>query len=172
MAKAKGQPGVLNKHVYTRASYLFQAANYLAHLPTKQDIKDQDTTCRGEHSTSNCDTQEQRAARNLSRQMISDVRAMSLKGQVRQSPAMKRAICKFCDTVLIEGQNCHSIVENASKGGRKRWADVLVICCSTCGNAKRFPVCARKQKRKHLRDTKASQEPAEQGTTQAPTPPT
>ena len=94
--------------------------------------------------------------------MVSDLRAVSLKGQVRQSPAMKRSICKFCDTVLVEGRNCHSVIENESKGGRKPWADVLVIRCSTCGNSKRFPVSARRQKRKHLRQTSHTSETAEQ----------
>lgn len=172
MAKSKAPPGVPNKHVYTRASYLYQAANYLANLATKQDVKHRDTASQGEHSSSAADAQEQRAARNLSRHMVSDLRAMSLKGQVRQSTAMKRTICKFCDTVLIEGQNCHSVVENPSKGGRKPWADVLIIQCATCSNVKRFPVCARKQRRKHLRETMASQASAAQETPQDSTLPT
>lgn len=172
MAKSKAQPGVTNRHIYTRASYLYQAANYFANLSKKQDANDQTTASQDKHSTSTHDAQGERAAQNLSRQMVSDVRAMSLKGQVRQSPAMKRSICKFCDTVLIEGQNCQSSVENPSKGGRKPWSDVLVIWCLTCGNVKRFPVCARKQKRKHMRQAKYPLEPAETGAAEDSTLPT
>lgn len=64
---------------------------------------------------------------------------------------MKRATCKFCNSTLIEGETSRSVVENASKDGKKPWADLLVVKCLTCGNAKRYPVSARKQKRKHLR---------------------
>ncbi|KAK7394054.1 hypothetical protein QQX98_013162 [Neonectria punicea] len=80
------------------------------------------------------------------------MRAVSLKAQIRQSPALKRTICKFCDTLLIEGQTCSSTVENDSKGGRKPWADLLTIRCKTCGNAKRYPVNAPRQKRRSLRN--------------------
>ncbi|KFH43580.1 Ribonuclease P protein subunit-like protein [Hapsidospora chrysogenum ATCC 11550] len=161
MAKPKAQASVPNRHIYTRASYLYQAANYLARLPERQDDTGQPAAAAAaataapgdeQHSTSRKrDAQGRRAAQNISRRMVSDLRAVSLKGQVRQSPAMKRSMCKFCDTVLIEGRNCHSVIENESKGARKPWADVLVIRCSTCGNSKRFPVSARRQQRKHLR---------------------
>jgi ribonuclease P protein subunit RPR2 len=169
MAKSKAQTSVSNRHIYTRASYLYQAANYLARFPERQDDNGQSAAAAPgdeQHSTSRKrDAQGQRAAQNISRRMVSDLKAVSLKGQVRQSPAMKRSMCKFCATVLIEGRNCHSVIENESKGGRKPWADVLVIRCSTCGNFKRVPVSARRQKRKHLRQTSRTSETAEQAKT-------
>lgn len=42
-------------------------------------------------------------------------------------------------------------VENKSRGGRKPWADVIVVECFTCGRSRRFPVNAPRQLRKHLR---------------------
>lgn len=90
---------------------------------------------------------------NLSRQLMGDMRSVTLKTLIRQSPAVKRSVCKFCNTVQIEGDTCHSWVENASKGGQKPWADVLVICCSTCQNAKRYPVDCPRQRRVHIRES-------------------
>ncbi|KAM0560993.1 hypothetical protein ACHAPJ_003493 [Fusarium lateritium] len=94
---------------------------------------------------------ERKALQNMSRQAVTSLRAVTLKAQIRQSPAMKQTICKFCDTLQIEGDTCTSTVENASKGGRKPWADVLTIQCKTCENVKRYPVSAPRQKRKNLR---------------------
>jgi ribonuclease P protein subunit RPR2 len=61
---------------------------------------------------------------------------------------MKHSICKNCDTMLIDGSTCTNEVENKSKGGKKRWADVLVRKCNTCGLEKRFPIGAERQKRR------------------------
>lgn len=149
MAKIKGNPGVQNRIIYSRASYLYQAANYLTSCANA--IRDAPTTSSTEHSASaNVDTQH-KAFANLSRQAITDMRAVSLKAQIRQSPSLKRTICKFCDTLLVEGKTSRSSIENPSKGDRKPWADVLVIECKTCGNRKRYPVDALRQKRKALR---------------------
>jgi hypothetical protein len=38
-----------------------------------------------------------------------------------------------------------------SKNGRKPWAEVAIITCIACGACKRFPVGAKRQKRKALR---------------------
>lgn len=144
MAKSKGDKSIQNRHIYSRVSYLYQAAHILAsHSQTSPKDSEDDTLKTQE--------QEHKAESNLSRQLLSNMRAVSLKAVIRQSPAMKQAVCKFCDTAQIEGETCHSVVENLSKGGRKPWADVLVVRCLTCKNAKRYPVHAPKQKRKHLR---------------------
>ncbi|KAK7426803.1 hypothetical protein QQZ08_006704 [Neonectria magnoliae] len=144
--KTKGPQGVQNRHIYNRASYLYQAATYFASQPHDAVAKSSSASVAAPN------TNGQNATQNLSRQMISSMRAVSLKAQIRQSPALKRTICKFCDTLLIEGQTCNSTVENDSKGGRKPWADLLTIRCKTCGNAKRYPVNAPRQKRRSLRN--------------------
>ncbi|KAL7963201.1 RNAse P Rpr2/Rpp21/SNM1 subunit domain-containing protein [Trichoderma compactum] len=174
MAKAKGHPSIQNRHIYTRASYLFQAASYLANCA--QQAKQQATPRKAQNddkhsSTSGLDApsgtgngpntefahsnQERKALVNLSHRVVSDMRSVSLKAQIRQSRSIKQTICKYCDAILIEGKTCHSAVENLSKGGRKPWADVLVTRCSTCGNVKRYPVSAPRQNRKPLRTFEA-----------------
>jgi ribonuclease P protein subunit RPR2 len=62
-------------------------------------------------------------------------------------------MCKSCNTVLIPGRTVSQTIENPSKGGRKPWADVLVVTCLICGGKKRFPVGATKQLKKHKRIT-------------------
>lgn len=186
MAKQKGNPGVQNRAIYSRASYLYQAASYLA-CRANQPVMDKgapEGRCKGKPDTGGGvedkpDTEgwlvdkpassgapkgkadniaawepsekQREALRNLSRHAIAEMRAVTLKTQIRQSQALKRTVCKFCDTLLLEGQTCRSTVENPSRGGHKPWADVLVVRCSTCGEAKRFPVCAPRQRRRALR---------------------
>jgi ribonuclease P protein subunit RPR2 len=156
MAKAK-TPSVVNRHIYSRASYLFQAAEYLAKcrnqrqaVVTKDESRNQTVS---QPNVPDVAQLEQRASSNTARQMLAEVRSMTLKAQLRQSSSMKRATCKYCDSMLVEGQTCRSHIENHSKGGKKPWADVLVMECQICKNAKRFPISAVRQKRRHLRST-------------------
>lgn len=152
MAKSKA-PSVPNKFSYSRASYLYQAAHYLANPPQiSQDDSAQTISSKDKHSAPNPSAVERQAALDVSRYLSTDLRAVCLKAQIRQSPAMKRGICKFCDTVQVEGKTCHLTVENSSKGGKKSWVDVLAIRCLACGHVKRFPVSASRQKRRHLRE--------------------
>lgn len=191
MAKAKGNPGVQNRHIYTRASYLYQAAVYLANCAQRAELGNQaeaspeDTkqqhgdnapslskseTPSGRGNGQDQCSKEHKATINLSHQVVSDMRSVSLKAQIRQSPSIKQTICKYCDAVLIEGKTCHSSVENPSKGGRKPWADVLVIRCDTCGNVKRYPVSAPRQKRKPFRTAETSKMEQDGVTLPAPAP--
>ncbi|TRX98397.1 hypothetical protein FHL15_000471 [Xylaria flabelliformis] len=140
MAKTKAAGSVPNKHLYSRLSYLHQAATFLGsqvgnthHFESESPAADQSRL-------------------QLARHLLTDLRATSLKSQIRLSPAMKHTICKFCDTLLIEGETSTSIVENKSKHGKKPWADVLVIKCNACHGVKRFPVQAQRQKRRPQRE--------------------
>lgn len=83
--------------------------------------------------------------------LASHIRSVSRKSQVRLSQDIKRSLCKRCDTLLIPGKTSDSKLENLSYEGRKPWADVLVIQCKTCGAEKRFPVGAKRQQRKAIR---------------------
>ncbi|KAK5998776.1 hypothetical protein PT974_01159 [Cladobotryum mycophilum] len=164
MAKAKGPASVQNRHIYTRASYLYQAANYLANCaqasstPNHGPSRQEEAANKAAHSALTANEAERKALMNVSRQVISDMRSVSLKMQIRSSPTIKSTICKFCDTLQIEGKTCRSAVENASKGGRKPWADVLVIRCDTCGHAKRYPISGvPRQKRRSMRVTEAAE---------------
>lgn len=159
MAKTKMGTSVPNKHLYSRLSYLHQAAAFLgsqvgsthhskAERPTPSHPEgNANKACSDAQGTHDGD----QLRLNLARHLLTDLRATSLKCQIRLSPAIKHAICKFCDTLLIEGETCTSIVENESKRGRKPWADVLVIRCKTCNGVKRFPLHASRQKRRPQR---------------------
>ncbi|KAG6165366.1 hypothetical protein E4U50_002341 [Claviceps purpurea] len=173
MAKPKGQPGVQNRVIYSRASYLYQAATYLSNCadslenaasstpskPSKPElggVEQQQKQQQQQQQQQQQYSKQKKAVERMSRLAISEMKAVSLKAQIRQSPALKRTVCKFCDTLLVEGRSCSSTIENLSKQGRKPWADVLVITCKTCGNVKRFPVDAPRQKRKSLRLAEAN----------------
>ncbi|KAJ4297468.1 hypothetical protein N0V90_005359 [Kalmusia sp. IMI 367209] len=82
----------------------------------------------------------------------SDLHTVSRKGQVRLSSDLKRSVCRICNTVLIPGRTATQRIENESRGGKKPWADVLVIECTLCGSKKRFPVGAQRQKKKAERE--------------------
>lgn len=90
-------------------------------------------------------------AASISRQYLSQMRAVSLKAQIRLSPEAKRSICKRCDYLLTPGISSTERIENQSRGGRKPWADVLVTSCKACGTKKRFPIGKRRQKKRNLR---------------------
>lgn len=142
---------VPNKALHSRVSFLFQAASFMA--TQKQNLE----SSPNEHSTKHVAAEAGKptadlASNSISRRLASELRAVSLKAQLRISPSMKHAICKNCDTVLIERSTCTNEMENKSKGGKKPWADVLVRKCHICGVAKRYPLTATRQKRRHLRE--------------------
>lgn len=135
-----------NKVLHCRTSYLYQAAIYLA---TRQRHSEALTTPA---TTVQNNSQPEMSSKSVfdpaSRRLVSDLRSISLKAQIRMSPAMKHSICKNCDTMLTDGSTCYIEVENKSKGGKKPWADVLARKCNTCGLTRRYPMAAQRQKRK------------------------
>jgi len=172
MAKVKASKGIgniPNKILHSRISYLYQAATYLSaaqqpHSDSKPvstkdssmaTSKDSETESERVMATdsSKLTTSSQAAYRPSSRRLISDLRSVTLKGQVRISPAMKQSICKKCDTLLIDGSTCTNEVENKSRGGKKPWADVLVRRCHICSLEKRFPMAAKRQPRRPHRQS-------------------
>ncbi|KAI1408069.1 Rpr2-domain-containing protein [Hypoxylon sp. FL1857] len=156
MGKSKGPGTVPNRPIYSRISYLYQAAAYLATHPDSEGSNTVTQTIKGsgeETTKESAQTPCTRYSKHaLSRRLITDLRSSSLKSQIRLSPAMKHTICKFCDSLLIEGETSSSVIENKSKHGKKPWADVLVVKCHACGGVKRFPVQAPRQKRRPLRE--------------------
>lgn len=153
MAKQKPAARVQNRPIYSRMSYLYQAAAFLAQQ--KEEVGLSRTGAAGAETK----THEDGANGVMARRLLSDLRAVSLKTQIRIDPSIKRAVCKFCDSILVEGQSCTSVVENKSKNGRKPRADVLVLKCGTCGHEKRFPVSSPRQKRRPLRGMESSTAP-------------
>ncbi|KAE9380135.1 Rpr2-domain-containing protein [Stipitochalara longipes BDJ] len=151
MAKAKAAKGagsVPNKALHSRVSYLYQAAAYLA---TQQQHSRTSESQDVQPTMPTADSPAESLLQPASRHMISDLRSVSRKLLMRISPAMKNSICKNCDTMLIDGSTCTNEVENKSTGGKKRWADVLVRKCNTCGFEKRFPIGVERQKRRPKR---------------------
>jgi ribonuclease P protein subunit RPR2 len=178
--KAAGD--VSNKHLYSRMSYLYQAASYLStqHAQqispevhpnvslTKEDcprpIAEVASANQGKAVTNiHLSTTSQESKHNepvcsptlnlpLSRHLLSNLRTISHKGQIRLSPSIKRSICKKCESLLIPGSSSTHRVDNQSRGGKKPWADVLVVRCNACGTEKRFPVGAKKNPKGRLRE--------------------
>ena len=154
---AKSKPGaVQNRPLYSRASFLYQAATYLATAqqeapaPRRADEPPVIIPASSEQASGG-QRRDAVEVQGVSRRLVTDLREVTLKTMMRMSPDMKRTICKFCNTILVEGKTCSSIVENKSKNGRKPWADVLVMKCNTCGREKRVPVQAPRQKRRTTR---------------------
>jgi ribonuclease P protein subunit RPR2 len=150
MAKAKASKGtgsISNKALHSRVSYLYQAAAYLAtqrpHSKTAQW-----SVSESEDGQQTESLQRSSPFTPASRRLISNLRSVSLKVQMRISPTMKQSMCKNCDTMLFDGKSCSTEIENKSNGGKKPWADVLVRKCSTCGLERRFPLSTEKQKRR------------------------
>ncbi|EKD14620.1 uncharacterized protein L3040_000144 [Drepanopeziza brunnea f. sp. 'multigermtubi'] len=151
-AKAKSSR-VPNKAIYSRVSYLYQAAAYMAAQQEHCKSAESQTTKGNDYAEPDGSSAESLKPlfQCASRRLVAEFRAVSHKALLRISPAMKHSICKGCDTMLIDGSTCTNEIENRSRGGKKPWADVLVRKCSTCGLAKRFPVAAKRQKRKQDR---------------------
>lgn len=82
----------------------------------------------------------------------SQLQSIARKGQIRLAQEVKRCICKTCSAPLVDGTTATRYTENLSKGGDKPWAEVLVVKCNACGTAKRFPVGARRQRRRKDRE--------------------
>lgn len=147
MAKAgKKEKGasVPSRPIYSRINYMYQAAAHLGHEPAHASSTSSDCQSGGAAGTKT----DVEASKVTARYLVSTIKAAALKAQIRLSPEIKRSLCRFCDSFLIEGDTCTSIVENNSKGGKKPWADVLVIKCKACGGVKRFPVQPRQKKLK------------------------
>ncbi|KAB8294991.1 hypothetical protein EYC80_006940 [Monilinia laxa] len=115
---AKGVSKVPNKALYSRMSYLYQAATYLA----VQDNGNQNWSIKGGASDPSmedvmqCDTKVDAnftgSCQPLSRRLISELRSVSQKGLMRMSPEMKHSMCKNCQTLLMEGTSCTALIEN------------------------------------------------------------
>jgi len=162
-AQTQKAKSVTNKHVYSRVSYLYQAAAYLAANTksgtTVQDDKSKDV--QSENSTQALSREHENVSqasdRSVSairvqlgsqRHLASHMRAVSLKGQVRLSRDVKRSLCKRCDAYLVPSSTCTSTLENKSRLNKKPHADVHILTCSSCGADKRFPIGATRQKPK------------------------
>ncbi|KIV91325.1 hypothetical protein PV10_05875 [Exophiala mesophila] len=146
MAKAKStkanKPGIPQKHLHSRLSYLHQAATLLttAHHATQTET----AASHSKTQTSDNRASETPMTRTIpsreANRLLSHLRGVSRKSQLRLSPKMKHTICRRCDSLLIAGMTSSAIVVNNSKDATKPWADIFEIRCKQCATVKRFPV--------------------------------
>jgi ribonuclease P protein subunit RPR2 len=134
-----------NMHLFARLSHLYQASTALS-IKTTTDEPANYQSCFS----------------NLSRFYISHLRSIAKKSVLRLDPSVKRTICKKCDSLLIPGVSCLHRIENTSKGGKKKWADVLVVECTACKTVKRFPM-GKKEPKAILGKNRVSKDPALEG---------
>lgn len=120
---AKPPTTIPHKDHYARISYLYQTSALFSTLKKYQVL-----------------------SRNLAR----NVDLVSKKTVLKLTPAIKRNICKRCNTNMIAGITMKMSVENKSKsadgggggglGMTNDRNDVLVHECLHCGQTKRFPI--------------------------------
>ncbi|PWY90492.1 Rpr2-domain-containing protein [Aspergillus sclerotioniger CBS 115572] len=184
----KDSAGGAHSHIRARINYLYNAATFLQSVATPPAQQQIDKTGQKENDTvmqasarivpqlANSETVLEKAPAGpstqattehlpqLSRVYMSQMRGVSLKTQLRLPVDVKRSFCKRCDTRLIPGVTCMQEIRNASRGRKKPWADVLVVCCSTCGTEKRFPQAEKRSRKLSERRKDISQHPREEPT--------
>jgi ribonuclease P protein subunit RPR2 len=138
MAKSKGSKGksVPNKHIHARLSYLHQASSYLYLARQGEDMEGSE---RPVAPVEECPVK-QGVDHSQSRHLLSQLRAVSLKSQIRLTPQIKHTICKRCNSLLIAGRTSTETIVNESRGGKKPQGDLLVVQCDFCGNERRIAV--------------------------------
>lgn len=175
MAKDKSKSGMKNKHLHARIAFLHKAATYLtdAHHsheelpqepadrsssieqlnPNRESQAEPQDTASSEPTASKDRTMaiQKPSSGGLPLHLSSHLSQVARKSQIRLSHEVKHSICKRCGTVQAERETCKKFTENLSKGGKKPHADVLVQECGVCGAKKRWPVGARRQKKKNER---------------------
>ncbi|KAE8331824.1 RNAse P Rpr2/Rpp21/SNM1 subunit domain-containing protein [Aspergillus sergii] len=187
MAKAKGKKGSsggAQSHIRARLDYLHNAAIYLqsaavasrqsssqlVQKPTRPDGEPVSASARivphflshditsGQKPTGTDSSANMDHLPHLSRVLISQMRGVSLKTQLRLPVETKRSYCKRCDTLLSPGVSCIQEIRNESRDRKKPWADVRVILCTTCETEKRFPQTERRTKKLSERRKQSEQE--------------
>ncbi|CAI7605831.1 unnamed protein product [Penicillium crustosum] len=146
MAKAKGKKEAKNSknsknsqsHIRARLDYLHQAAAYFqgkSTLAEGQNVKvhsNEPTSVAGHLDPEDGHT-------GYTQQVCS--------GNQKKTQEPLRNLSRRCDTILIPGVTCSHETENASRGGKKPWANVLVVRCLSCGTEKRFPQTEKRGKK-------------------------
>lgn len=119
--------------------------------PTNVEIQAKDSAIDPIKQTENLSTAYNEASVRL---MLSHVKGISRKSLLRLPSSMKHSICKRCHVLLIHGRNSTQRIENRSRGGKKPWANVLVITCNACGTVRHFPVGAKRPRKRKDRSDK------------------
>lgn len=91
---------------------------------------------------------------SISLRLVSDLKSVAQRSQIRLSPDVKHSLCKRCNAPLIQGKTSRTRIENHSKNASKPWAEYNVIECLLCSAVKRFPTKAPRQAKKSTRQQK------------------
>lgn len=160
----------MQSHLRARLNYLCKAATYLQQAATaspppsprsEENIQNSQHHGPGEKDTASLIT------RSIPRQYIAHMRGVSRKCQLRLPVHVKRSFCKRCDLHLIPNITCEVKMENASRGARKPWANVLTVRCNACGTEKRFPQTSKRGEKLPSRRERKKQKKAGTGSTTA-----
>ncbi|CAI7649866.1 unnamed protein product [Penicillium glandicola] len=156
MAKAKGKKEAKNSknsqsHIRARLDYLHQAAAYFqgkATLAKDQNaqVYNNDHTSVSDHVDSASHTVDSKQEVCFMKQKKTQEPLRNLS-RIRLPVTLKRSVCKRCDTILTPGVTCSHEIRNTSRGGKKPWANVLVVQCLSCGTEKRFPQTEKRGKK-------------------------
>ncbi len=146
MGKAKSSKSdgsnVPQKHLHSRLSFLHQAATLLANANSKATSAETD----GDPIAEAPSVPMMNAQGFLeSTRLLTHLRGVSRKSQIRLAPKMKHTLCKRCECLLIAGRTSSGMTVNPSKDGNKPWAETFEVRCNRCGTVKRFPVGAKRQ---------------------------
>ncbi|KAJ5339371.1 hypothetical protein N7452_006099 [Penicillium brevicompactum] len=155
-------------HIRARLDYLHQAAVYLQNQSKQQDGENLSQAPHGaqlrqqrqSQSTSGTVHNKSKAEQstptspetegplgNISRTCVLHLRDVAMKTQIRLPVTLKRTLCKRCATLLKPGVTSSHEIRNESRGGKKPWADVLIVRCLPCGAEKRFPQTEKRAKK-------------------------
>ncbi|KIV77733.1 hypothetical protein PV11_09514 [Exophiala sideris] len=147
MGKSKASKGdgsnIPQKHLHSRLSFLHQAATLLA---TAEETRASANSNPGFPNNGLRHESTKSQVNSEATKLLTQIRGVCRKSQIRLAPKFKHTFCKRCDSLLIPGRTSSKSIVNASKDGKKPWADVFEIRCSTCGTTKRFPVGQSREK--------------------------
>ncbi|CAG7927463.1 unnamed protein product [Penicillium olsonii] len=162
-------------HIRARIDYLHQAAVYLQAKSSAQQSQNQSQAFDAPHQQPsqgqrpntavknepedqqrmlllpNSQKKHEESLDNISRTCVSHLRDVAMKTQIRLPVTLKRSLCKRCATLLTPGVTCSHEIRNESRGGKKPWADVLIVRCLPCGAEKRFPQTEKRSKKLNQR---------------------
>ncbi|KAI0373934.1 Rpr2-domain-containing protein [Pilatotrama ljubarskyi] len=130
---------VANRDIIQRINFLYQASTYLSSV-SQSLPKIAEGSCASPPSDVNRKTNKKAKLRHpkntaeLSRSYIGTMRIVGQKTMVRMDPALKRALCKGCDTVLLPGSSATVRVKPLASHGQG-----IVYTCSTCDTSRRIP---------------------------------
>ena len=135
----KGGDGAPQKHLHSRISYLHQAAAYLATTRSPVSSRQREIGS-GLLSGAVSKHGSNRSRTPQIQYLLTQLKGVSRKSQIRLGRDVKHSICRRCDTLMVLGMTSSQTVKNDSKYRRKPWADIFEVQCNVCSAVKRFPV--------------------------------